>query len=126
MVYKYQEEVIENIITAIEKMEEMTEEHYRVHIGFRHTNRLDEPHIPIYVEVNGDYYFTQQTLMDNLYDGFSKCEIFNYNRVELNQDVFLDLNKLIDKILKDNHKRESFYDKLNKELQSFNIALKEL
>lgn len=123
MVYKYQEETIENIERALAKIEEMTEEHYRMHIGFRHTNNLDEENIPIYVEVNGDFYFTQQTLMDNLYDTFSHCDILNFNRIELNQSVFLDLNTLIDKVIKDNHKREIFYEKLNKELKALNLSL---
>lgn len=31
--YAYQEEIIENIDDAIYKIEEMTEEHYRIHMG---------------------------------------------------------------------------------------------
>lgn len=123
MVYKYQEEVIENIERAVAKIEEMTEEHYRLHIGFRHTNKFEEENIPIYVEINGDYYFTQQTNMDYNYDNYSRCDLLNFNRIELNQNVFLDLNTLIDKVIKDNHKREIFYEKLNKELKALNLSL---
>ena len=123
MVYKYQEEVIENIEEAVNKIEEITEEHYRMHIGFRHTNALDEENIPIYVEINGDSYFTQQTLMDIRFDTFSHCDIRNFKRIELNQSVFLDLNTLIDKVIKENHKREIFYEKLNKELKALNLSL---
>ena len=121
--YKYQEEVIENIEDAVSKMEEMTEEHYRLHIGYRHTNNFDEENIPIFVEINGDFRFTQQTNMDTCYDNYSKCEIYNFNRVELFNDIFLDLNKLLDKIIKDNKTREQFYEKLNTELKAFNKSL---
>lgn len=123
MVYKYQEEVIENIKKAVDKIEEMTEEHYRLHIGFRYTNKFEEENIPIYVEINGNHYFTQQTNMDYNYDSYSRCDLLNFNRVELNQSVFLDLNTLIDKVIKDNHKREIFYEKLNKELKALNLSL---
>lgn len=121
--YKYQEEVIENIDDAVDKMETMTEEHYRIQIGFRHTNIIDEKHIPIFVEVNGDSRFTQQTLFDTCYDDFSRCDLYNYNRIELFKDVFLDLNKLLDKIIKDNKAREKFYEQLNIELKAFNKSL---
>lgn len=124
--YKYQENIIESIDDAIYKIEEMTEEHYRVHIGYRHTNNFEEENIPIFVEVNGDYRFTQQTRMDENYDCVSKCEINNYDRVELLDDIFLDLNKLIDKVLNDNKKREEFYEKLSVNLEALNRTLAEI
>ena len=123
MVYKYQIEVLEEIEDAVSKLESMTEEHYRLQIGWRHTNNFDEENIPLFIEINGDYVFTQQTEYDCAYDSYSKCEICNYNRVELYSDIFLDLNKLIDRIITDNHKREEFYEKLNKELKALNNAL---
>ena len=46
--YKYQEEVIDNINDAIDTIEEMTEEHYRIHIGYRN-DELNEQNIPIFV-----------------------------------------------------------------------------
>lgn len=121
--YKYQEEVIENIDDAIDKIEDMTEEHYRVHIGYRETNDFDEESIPIFVEVNGNFRFTQQTNMDCSYDNYSKCELYNYNRIKLFEDIFLELNKLLDKVIQDNKKREQFYEKLNIELMAFNKSL---
>ena len=44
-------------------IEQMTEEHYRVHIGYRN-DELNEQNIPIFVEINGDFRFTQQTQND--------------------------------------------------------------
>ena len=44
--YKYQEEVIDNIDSAIDTMEQMTEANYRVHIGYRNDN-LNEQNIQI-------------------------------------------------------------------------------
>lgn len=121
--YAYQEEVINNIDDAIYKIEEMTEKHYRLHMGWRHTNTFGDRNIPLFVEVNGDFRFTQQTAMDETYDCYSKCELWNFNRIEINDDIFLDINKLIDKVLKDNKKRENFYETLNKKLEILNESL---
>lgn len=121
--YTYQEKVIENIDDAIYKIEEMTEEHYRIHMGYRHTNEFENENIPIFVEVNGQFRFTQQTTMDETYDCYSNCELWNFNRIEINDDIFLDINKLIDKVLKDNKKRENFYKILNKKLEILNESL---
>lgn len=121
--YAYQEEIINNIDDAIYKIEDMTEEHYRIHIGYRHTNEFENENIPIFVEVNGQFRFTQQTIMDETYDCYSNCELWNFNRIEINDDIFLDINKLIDKVLKDNKKRENFYETLNKKLEVLNESL---
>lgn len=121
--YAYQEEVINNIDDAIYKIEDMTEEHYRIHMGYRHTNEFENENIPIFVEVNGQFRFTQQTTMDETYDCYSNCELWNFNRIEINDDIFLDINKLIDKVLKDNKKRENFYETLNKKLEILNESL---
>lgn len=121
--YAYQEEIINNIDDAIYKIEDMTEEHYRIHMGYRHTNEFENENIPIFVEVNGQFRFTQQTTMDETYDCYSNCELWNFNRIEINDDIFLDINKLIDKVLKDNKKRENFYETLNKKLEVLNESL---
>lgn len=115
--YKYQEKVIDNINDAIDTMEQMTEEHYRIHIGYRNDN------IPIFVEINGNFRFTQQTQKDEYYEHYSKCELYNHNRIELFEDIFLQLNKLIDKIIKDNKQRKQFYEQLNLELKALNKSL---
>lgn len=120
--YKYQEEVIDNIDSAIDTMEQMTEEHYRVHIGYRN-DKLNEQNIPIFVEINGNFRFTQQTQKDEYYEHYSKCELYNHNRIELFEDIFLEFNKLIDKIIKDNEQRKQFYEQLNAELNALNKSL---
>ena len=120
MVYQYQEETIDEIDNACYSIEKMTEEKYRVHIGWRHTNKLEEENIPIYVEINTNNRFVQQTNLDSQYGTYSRCELWNENRVELNNDIFLDLNKLIDKIIEDNKKRKEFIQKNN---QHYNFNL---
>lgn len=126
MVYKYQEETIDEIDKACYSIEEMTEEMYRLHIGWRHTDEVDEENIPIYLEINTSNRFVQQTNLDNTYDWYSRCELENYNRVELNSDIFIELNKLIDKVISDNKKRKRFYEKLNSELKALNKSLEEI
>lgn len=122
--YKYQEEVIEELDAACDSIEEMTNEVYRIHIGWRHTNRFDEENIPIYLELNTSNRFVQQTNIDAAYDTYRICEIYNYNRISLNEDIFIELNKLIDKVIEDNKKREKFYEKLNLELKALNKTLR--
>ena len=92
-------------------------------MGYRHTNEFENENIPIFVEVNGPFRFTQRTAMDEAYDCYSNCELWNFNRIEINDDVFLDINKLIDKVLKDNKKRKEFYEGLNKKLEILNESL---
>ena len=123
--YKYQEEVIDNIDSAIDTMEQMTEANYRVHIGYRNDN-LNEQNIQIFVEVNGNFRFTQQTRNDEYYEHYSKCELYNHNRIELFEDIFLELNKLIDKIIKDNEQRKQFYEQLNVDLKALHKSLSTL
>lgn len=124
--YKYQEKIIDGIDDAVYKIERMTEEHYELQIGWRHTNDFEKSSIPIFVEINGNSRFTQETLGDEFYGCKSKCEIGNYNRIELNEEIFLDLNKIIDKVLKENKKREEFYEKLGANLEAFNKTLDEM
>lgn len=123
MVYKYQEEVLKEVDDAMDKIEKMTEEHYRIHIGFRHTNEFDQENIPIYAEINGNNRWTEQTILDEQFDSYSRCPILDHNRVEIKNDIFLEINKLIDKIIKDNKERKEFYEKLNIELKALNKTL---
>lgn len=53
-------------------------------------------------------------------------KIGNYNRIELFEDIFLDLNKIIDKVLKENAKRKEFYEKLGANLEALNKTLDEM
>lgn len=124
--YKYQEKVIDGIDDAVYKIEQMTEEHYELQIGWRHTTDFEKENIPIFVEINGNSRFTQETAADEFYDCKSRCEIGNYNRIEIFEDVFLDLNKIIDKVLKENKKREEFYEKLSANLEALNKTLDEM
>lgn len=123
MVYKYQEETIEEIDKAMDKLEEMTEEFYRIFLGWRHTFEFENENIPLFVTINGENRFEQQTTMDNCYDTYSRCPILNYNRIEIQNNIFLEINKTIDKIFKDNRKRKEFHEKLNHELQALNKTL---
>lgn len=121
--YKYQEETFHQISQAIDKLEEMTEEHYRVQIGFRHTNNIDEANIPIFMEINNDYKFSQQRLLDIQMDCYTKCDIYSKDRIELFDDIFLKIVQIIDTIIQDNKKREKFYKKLELQLKALNTTL---
>lgn len=120
--YDYQEEIIDSIDDAVYKIEEMTEEHYRLQIGWRYASWEN---VPIFVEINGRFRFTQRTNYDENHDCYSKCELRNYSRIEIYDDVFLDLNKIIDKVIKDNKKRKEYYEKLSANLGALNKTLDE-
>lgn len=124
--YKYQETVIDSIDDAVYKIEQMTEENYVIQIGWRHTTDFEKEDVPIFVEINGDSRFAQETVADEFYGMRSRCEIGNYNRIELFEDIFLDLNKIIDKVLKENAKRKKFYEKLGANLEALNKTLDEI
>ena len=101
----------------------MTEEHYRLKIGYIHTNNIDEANIPIFIEINGDYKFSKQNLMDMQYNHHSKCDIYSKDRIELFDDIFLKIVQIIDTIIQDNKKRKKFYQKLELQLKALNTTL---
>lgn len=117
--YNYQEEVVNLIEKSVEKIERMTEENYSVKIGsYTSTRFVEEEVVPIFVEINGKYRFSEETDNDRILGIHSKCYILEENNVKIDDDVFLKLNDLIDKVIEDNTEREAYYERLNHRLQA--------
>ncbi|MBR3208694.1 MAG: hypothetical protein IKF82_00340 [Bacilli bacterium] len=132
MVYKYQKETIDEIKKIVDKLETMTNEHYRVKIGTtienisEFYNGIENEIVPIFMEVNGEYYFTKQNEKERFFgEIYSKCEIEYLDILHLKKDIFLQMNKLLDTIITDNKEREQFHENLNYELKALNKALEE-
>ena len=124
MVYKYQEKTIKELIEIINKLEEKTDEHYRREIGITYEdNGFEIEIVPIFLEVNGTYYFTKQNSKEYFHEVYRKCDIEYLDRVKFKKDLFLQLNNLLDDIIKDNKERKEFHDILNRELEILNKSL---
>lgn len=117
--YKYQEELTEQIVESLSQIEDMTEEHYVIHIGNLKDSEWERMGYPtdIYAETNAEDYFA----IDDVY--FSKSQL-TYKTVKFDEDIFLKFNKLIDKVIKDNKERKEFTEKLTEEMRALNKALK--
>ena len=126
MAYKYQLETIEELKKAINKIEDLTEEHHRIEIAtVIDNNSFEQNNETIFAEINGLSYFTKQSDLDYMMckDIYRKCEPQYYSRIHFKKNIFLELNNLIDKIIKDNKKRENFHKILNYELKALNETL---
>lgn len=126
--FKYQAEIMKEIADALKKMEEMTEEKYAIKIGYELNDKTDVlGRLGIYGFVNHEKYFGDDDY--GLRDGYNYYYGENYetwfDRFYINEDVFIKLNNLIDKIITDNKKRDEFHENLLNELKSFNKALRD-
>ena len=126
--FKYQAEIMKETASALSKMEEMTEERYAIKIGYELNDKTDVlGRLGIYGFVNHEKYFGDDDY--GLGDGFNYYYGENYetwfDRFYIDEDVFIKLNNLIDKIITDNKKRDEFHENLLNELKSFNKALKD-
>lgn len=130
--YKYQKETMKEIFKAMSKIEEMTEEVYTINIGYGENEIWDGSEYvthkgDLLVRTNKNSKFAikedmhwgtfQHPISDSWYEDIEKVKIDN--------NVFLKLNKLINKVLTDNQKREKFYEKLNAQLKALNEAMEE-
>ena len=125
--YQYQEQTIEEIEKAVTKVEQKTEEHYRLHIATIYDiDSLEPDNEYIYVEINGESRFTIQSDIDyNMSDGtyYRGCQPKNYNRVHFEKDIFLEINNLFDKVINDEKECKKFHERLNLELKALNKIL---
>ena len=125
MVYKYQKETINELKKVVGNLNEKTNEHYRVQIGTTlEDNGFEIEIVPIFLEINGKSNFTKQNEEERFYGNiYRECNLENLKKIYFIKNVFLKLNTLLDKIIKDNKKREEFHEKLNIELKALNNTL---
>lgn len=118
--YKYQEELLNEILKSLKMIEDMTDERYAVYLGEEQDPEAERMGYPtsIYAEINGREYFSMCDVW------YTSSELTHKN-VKFSKDIFLRFNKLIDQVLKDNKEREAFTEKLLNEMKAFNKALKD-
>ena len=123
--FKYQEEIFNELEQAVFNIQDLTDEQYHIRIGYGVEDELVNQlgRCEIYVHIN-DYngIFNCGYNLDG-FDDYAEPKYFRADRVYLYDDVFKRLNKLIDKIIKDNKKRDEFHENLLNELKAFNKSL---
>lgn len=123
--YKYQEETLAYLEETKERLEKLTESKMSLKIGIIRGEYLNKTGTK-YIEETRDLYFcindingTFQTvgIIGRSY------EINDDDFIKLDSNLFIKLNKFIDKIYKNKKEREEFYERLNRELEALNKSL---
>lgn len=123
--YKYQEETLAYLEETKERLEKLTESKISLKIGTIRGEYLNKTGTK-YIEETRDLYFcindingTFQTvgIIGRSY------EINDDDFIKLDSNLFIKLNKFIDKIYKNKKEREEFYERLNRELEALNKSL---
>lgn len=128
--YKYQIETLQELDKIPEKLETRTNEKYLILISddvkytYFNMNNYITVSSKLYLAVNAEDNFI---IIDDLCGDkelFNLTQILNNDiKIKFNKNVFLNINKTIDRIIKDNAAREAFHEKLNYELQALNKNL---
>lgn len=135
--YKYQIETLKELNYIVNKLQTKTKENYLIKIGeynhhFHNGNCWQTDIGDLYLNIN-EFTWKYRTFSRNFildfdliggYDSANIDDLFRWDiKIKLDKDIFLKINKTIDKIIKDNKKREEFHEKLNMELQALNKPL---
>lgn len=129
--YKYQKEILTEIKTALMNIEKLTNEKYEIFMGYEKNTNTPHPHIQgynWYGVINGDNYLKYYAVIRNeefVDDGGTYISSIKYiDNINIPDNIFLRLNKLIIEITEENKKRDKKHNrlynqalKLNKELQ---------
>ena len=67
--------------------------------------------------------FRKSDLLEELNEDITFSDIDFFSWIRFDDDIFLKINNVIDKILDDNKEREEFHEKLNQELKALNKSL---
>ena len=129
--YKYQKETIEYLKETRKRLEQLTQEKMKLKIGeiegeFLNKNgtRYYRDKRKLYFCINHKNGYQDTTFKSIREDNYTSDYGINENDyLKLDKNLFIKLNKFIDKIYKNKHKREIFHEKLNNELQTLNKSL---
>lgn len=129
--YKYQKKTIEYLKETRERLEQLTKDKMKLKIGeiegeFLNTNgtKYYKDKRILYFCINhkdGYQDTTFKSIGENNYK--SNYGINENDYLNLDKNLFIKLNKFIDKIYKNKHEREIFHERLNNELQALNKSL---
>lgn len=131
-IYKYQKEMLKEIKNAVTKIEQKTNERYKICIGqaditkteygaFRNTEHQFDGELYLLINYSSSFEVSESVL--GIRDGITFSDIDFFNWIKIDKNIFLKLNQLIDKVSKDNTEREQFYNELNMQLKAYNQAM---
>ena len=121
--YKYQEETLAYLEKSKEKLEKLTNSKMSLKIG---TIRGEYLNASGYYEETRDLYFCindSNGVFQTVGDAGCSYGVNDDDFLRLDKDIFLKLNKFIDKIYRNKKEREEFHEKLNRELEALNKSL---
>ena len=121
--YKYQIENLEELDKIPKRLEERTNEKYLIEIGSAvwtyHSYGWNTMEGNFYLAVN---YYKVFIIIDDLTgkkESFTLTQILNSDvKISFDKNIYQNINKCIDKILKDNEEREQYHSKLNNQLKA--------
>ena len=132
-IYKYQQEMLKEIQKASQKIEEKTNERYKILIGnadvtkvtygaFKTTEHQFSGELYLLINYSSRFEINEAIILGfESKMTFSDIDFFNW--IKIDKNIFLKLNQLIDEISKDNFEREQFYNELNAQLKAYNQAM---
>lgn len=123
--YKYQEETLVHLEESKEKLEKLTDSKMSLKIGIIRGEYLNTSGTR-YCEETRDLYFCindSNGVFQTVGDIGCSYGINDDDFVRLDSDIFIKLNKFIDKIYKNKKEREEFHERLNRELEALNKSL---
>ena len=126
--YKYQIETLEHLKETRERLEKLTDSKMTLKIGTVRDDYLNSRGTGYYTETRDLYLclnYDNETFL-TVGDVDKEYGVSKDTFVRLDSNLFLKLNKFIDKIYKNKRKREHFHERLNFELQSLNKSLIEV
>ena len=123
--YKYQEETLAHLEESKERLEKLTNSKMSLRIGIIRGEYLNASGTRYYEETRDLYFCINDSngVFQTVGDIGCSYEIDDDDFVKLDSNIFIKLNKFIDKIYKDKKEREEFHERLNRELEALNKSL---
>ena len=127
--YKYQIENLKELDEIADKLCGKTKEKYLIPIGscqftYFVNNGYNTDNGTLFLGINHEANFIFIDDFTDIEESFNLTQIFNNDiKIKFDKNVFLQINKKIDKIIKDNKERETFHNKLQQQLEAINMAL---
>ena len=131
--YKYQKEILNEIIIALRNIEKITNEKYEIFIGYEKNTNTSLPHVQgynLYGVINGTNYLKYYPIIRNeefVDDGGTYISSIKYiDNIKLSNDIFLSLNKLIIEIYENKKQMDNKHNRLYNQALKLNEELKKI
>lgn len=123
--HKYQEETLAQLEESKERLEKLTNDKMSIKIGIIRGEYLNTSGTGYYEETRDLYFCINDShgVFKTVGDIGCSYGIDDDDFIKLDSNIFIKLNKFIDKIYKNKKEREEFHEKLNRELEALNKSL---